>query len=882
MDVPPPDPRGLGEGGRLSTRLVHRARDAGGRGGRIGALLLLAFVQPCPAAHVLARIDGTFPAWALREDLEIVGRKGPLTWIVGEAASVVSLREAGFSIEVEVADLEAAGARGPGWGIFHTLSEVEAFLDSLHRAFPALASAPFPLGVTHEGRVIWALKISDNPSLDEDEPRVLIDGLHHAREVMSTETILDFARLLCTRYESDPQVRAVVDQREVFLVPVVNPDGMAYNEQTNPAGGGMWRKNRRNNGDGTFGVDLNRNYPFEWGRDDGSSPLPSSPTYRGPSPASEPETQALMGLMSARRFATHLSMHSFLGATLIPWGYTSAPTPDDTLLRAWARRLSWFNDYVVAQPPEVLYPCSGMTTDYAYGETILKNRMISATIEIGGLGFWPADSEVPGLLEECRWPLLYAARSAGVWLSLAGWTIDDPGDGRVDPGETVALWLAVENQSVCDEASVALLRVLTDDPYVQLQTATAPAPALAPMDTAPALLPIVLTVDPTTPQGHSVVLRVRLTADGFTGEDRLTLVVGRPPALFFDDFEEGLSRWVCEGGWGLTEEASHSPVTSLTDSPGGSYGNYANSSARVSQPLDLSGVEAQRLSFWHRYETEPSYDHCVVEASGDGGATWRQLGPQYSGSSRGWRSVELALDEFAGAPAFLLRFRLETDVSITGDGWYLDDVMISAPPGNLPPPAPVPLAPPDGATTENPTLLVHVGQDPDGDVLTCGFFVYADSLLTALVATSDGIPVVEGTASWAPEVPGDGVFWWRAFAFDGTVRGPLSPPWRVGVGLRAWGRGDGAASLRVSPIPSFGPTTLHVWLPSTARATLSIHDVAGRLVATPLRDHLSAGDHRVVWDGSDSLGRSVAPGTYVARLSLQGSAVTHRLVLLRQ
>ena len=240
------------------------------------------------AHHVQARIVTPASVPCLPDDVEVIRRKGEIVWVTADPATVARLRDSGFSVTVEIENMEAsyaAGIRGPTWGIYHTLSETDAFLDSLHRACPTITSAPFSLGMTHEGRPIWAMKISDNPTVDEEEPEVLIDGLHHAREVMSVETVLDLAGWLCAAYPENPVARAMVDHREVFMVPVVNPDGMAHNEATYPSGGGMWRKNRRDNGNGTFGVDLNRNYPFQWGRDDGSSPDPGSTIYRGPSPA---------------------------------------------------------------------------------------------------------------------------------------------------------------------------------------------------------------------------------------------------------------------------------------------------------------------------------------------------------------------------------------------------------------------------------------------------------------------------------------------------------------------------------------------------------------------------------------------------------------------
>ena len=131
------------------------------------------------------------------------------------------------------------------------------------------------------------VELSDHPGVDEGEPEVLITSVHHAREPAGLTTVLYTLWYLLEQYGADPEVTYLLDHRRLFVVPVLNPDGYVYNETTNPNGGGYWRKNRRNNG-GSFGVDLNRNYGYEWGYDDvGSSPSPSSETYPGPAPFSD-------------------------------------------------------------------------------------------------------------------------------------------------------------------------------------------------------------------------------------------------------------------------------------------------------------------------------------------------------------------------------------------------------------------------------------------------------------------------------------------------------------------------------------------------------------------------------------------------------------------
>jgi len=121
---------------------------------------------------------------------------------------------------------------------------------------------------TWEGRKLQYVRISDHPDTDEPEPEVLYTALHHAREPNGASQLLFFMWYLLENYATDTEVSYIVDNAELYFIPCVNPDGYVYNETTDPQGGGYWRKNRRDNGDGTFGVDLNRNYGYFWGNDD--------------------------------------------------------------------------------------------------------------------------------------------------------------------------------------------------------------------------------------------------------------------------------------------------------------------------------------------------------------------------------------------------------------------------------------------------------------------------------------------------------------------------------------------------------------------------------------------------------------------------------------
>ncbi len=185
---------------------------------------------------------------------------------------------------VKIKSAQDFGVTGFGFGSmggYYTLAEIEADLDEMFQLYPSLITQKFSIGTSIEGRTIWAVKISDNPNISENEPAVGFDALVHAREPQSMATQMYFMWYLLENYGTDPEATYLVNNREIYCVPCFNPDGYEYNRQTDPNGGGYWRKNRRDNGGGCYGIDLNRNFGYMWGYDNiGSSPDPCSETYQ--------------------------------------------------------------------------------------------------------------------------------------------------------------------------------------------------------------------------------------------------------------------------------------------------------------------------------------------------------------------------------------------------------------------------------------------------------------------------------------------------------------------------------------------------------------------------------------------------------------------------
>jgi len=576
-------------------------------------------------------------------------------------------------------------------GGFLTLNEVRAELDSMQRAYPLLISARDSIGKSIEGRPIWSVRMTGSGAASQTRPKVLYTALHHAREPQGMMALIYFMWYVLERYGVDGEVTGLLDSRDLTLVPVVNPDGYAYNEYTDPQGGGVWRKNRRHNTDGSVGVDLNRNYGYRWGFDNvGSTGNGFDDVYRGTVAFSEPETQAIRDLCYRNMFSAGFNYHTFGNLLIHPFGYNNTEPPDSVIYRRLGDILTARNYYTFGTGNATVgYVTNGDADDWMYGDTETKGRIFSMTPEVGNDadGFWPVPSRILPLAAENLRANLDLAELAGQHIVIRSTEVEQRSNDQ-----TITFRITLTNAGV---------RTTTASAAVQF-TGT----GVSVIDPAPVIIPTAgdqtVTVlshrEPGYPDGSLAMIRMTATCADGSSRDSVTIRLGVPDTLFADGADPVRGPWKTLSSlpairWDTTHTASYSGTFCYTDSPLGEYGDNQKNIFTLDRPILLEGAAAE-LRFRARWDLETAYDGVSVEVSADSGTTWTALAgnftrpgsgvtggkqvagfPYYDRLRREWVEEVIDLSPYLGR-AIMVRFRLESDQYEHRDGMFVDDLRI--------------------------------------------------------------------------------------------------------------------------------------------------------------------------------------------------------------
>lgn len=383
--------------------------------------------------------DG-YQVWRIRVDtpakLETILQQARDVWMVRGSTVDICLSpdeqaqfvKAGYTGEVLIEDVGALIRQqqtefipqDSSWFTrYLTLDEIYAAMRQLATQNPRLAQL-LEIGKSVEGRPIYALRLTHEPRrarVYPNRPQVVLNAMQHAREWITPPVLLYFAARLLAEHGSNARVREILGRLEIYLIPVVNPDGYVYTHTRDR----LWRKNRRlvSTNPAIYGVDLNRNWSVGWGGQ-GSSSNPSSETYRGRTPFSEPETYFLSRWMSGLpTLRAHIDVHSYSQLILWPWGYTTSLPPFrgvfSRLGQAMQQAISSVHGqlYTAGQISTTLYVAGGSMTDWVFRAL----GALSFTYELrdtGRYGFLLPPNQIlpnceevyPAFLELLRWAML--------------------------------------------------------------------------------------------------------------------------------------------------------------------------------------------------------------------------------------------------------------------------------------------------------------------------------------------------------------------------------------------------------------------------------------------------------------------------------------------
>jgi len=608
-------------------------------------------------------------------------------------------------------DMESRDFEYGSMGGYYTFNEIVENLDELSEDYPDLVAEKISIGQTLEGRDIWALKMSDNPNIDEDEAEVLYTGLHHAREPMSYMNLFYYMNWLVENYDSDPIAKNILDHRELWFVPALNPDGLIYNQQIAPNGGGMQRKNAREtcNG-GVDGVDLNRNYGYAWncqgnyqGNDcetSGSSGDGCNETYRGTFAFSEPETQAIRDFVEAHDFPVAFNYHSYSNLLLYPFGYTyNNPMNQDDLntFIEIGEELVSENNYYLGTGVDILYPVNGEACDWMYGD----QGIFAYTPEVGSSsdGFWPSTSRIIPLCEENLYANQYLALVAGsnynVNISLS--------EESFIQGNSYSMDLSVSNFGLSDASGDVYVNIITSDNIIfndseiildQLSSGST-------IDFGE----INFQISSSVPDGSIEEIKVNVYDDNnVISESSLFLLIGEPEILVNNEFEVQ-SSWITgasddNASAGIWERAIPNPTyddngqiiqpdfdhtesgqycyVTGNDVSGNSsefgFGDVDGGKTTLLSPIyDLSEFPIAVISYWKWYVNDaagganPGNDVWRVDASNDGGISWYSL-EETTENSNFWMRHQFILNDESLPTTDQMQFRfIAEDISYPGD-----------------------------------------------------------------------------------------------------------------------------------------------------------------------------------------------------------------------
>ncbi|MCB5247552.1 MAG: M14 family zinc carboxypeptidase [Candidatus Cloacimonetes bacterium] len=573
---------------------------------------------------------------------------------------------------------------------YYTITQYNQFMQDTAAQFPNICSL-VQIGSSVQGRPLYFLKITDNPGLEEAEPEFKYISSIHGDEVVGYDMCIRLIQQLTSEYGTNPRITNLVDNTEIWICPMMNPDGFVLGQRYN-----------------ANGVDLNRNYPMPFG----GNQHPDGNAWAQ-------ENVAMMDFCNGHLFVLSANFHGGALVANYPWDYTYTLAPDNDLLIQAALT------YTIHNPPmynstefdqgitngAAWYVITGSMQDWNYGDT----DCMDITMEIGHQK-WPPASQLPTFWAQNQESMLsymeFVHRGIHGLVTSDGGTplnasITVQGNAKVmhtdpDVGDFHRLLLpgtytvtasaagylpqtaeitvpasgSVQHDFVLNAAqAVDLIGQLRDldgfgIPGVTVSINTEPVSTA----TADANGCFQFAGVPEGQYQISFSSGSQIIHDQdfllTLGANRLVFIVLEPQQAFYDPCEN-ISNWTASGPWAAVTYQSESVIT---DSPAGNYSNNTFRTLRITDPISLQNIAEPTLSFKTVYDLESGYDFVLVQAS-TSTSNWTDLG-SLTGTQGSWQTLSYSLEQFAGQSVYV-RFALDSDWSVNGDGIYLDDITIS-------------------------------------------------------------------------------------------------------------------------------------------------------------------------------------------------------------
>jgi hypothetical protein len=737
------------------------------------------------------------------------------------------------------------------FGGYYSFAQMEAAMTTLVNTYGSALVQRTSLGRTQENRDIWCIKISDNAASDEeDEPEVLFIGVQHAREAIGGSSMIFFMQYLCEEYQKgNTQIRDLVNNREIYIIPCMNPDGWEYNRMNGGAGSG-WRKNRSGTGS-IRGVDLNRNWKYNWGNcgrpisgvaESCGTDDPTSDTYYGTAAFSELETRAIRDFTLSHHLTAMIDQHCYGPYYSLPFGRPSLTSnvmsaPDRRFYTHIASSMGNYNGMRSGNSLEALgYEVAGGVKDWMLkGDSGVgtKRKVYGLTGEGGGGGFWAPAGRIISLCKGMLFQNLQLLYAAGSYVNL-----QDRSEinilSRNGSFDFHMIRTGLENRPVTITAVPIENITITSEPVIVNSltdygsTYTGAMSYQVPTSVAP---------------GQRIRFAWKIETGGYTWSDTVTKLLSSTE-VFSDNMETGAvtGKWTVTGGWNYTTEDAFAGSRSLTESPGGDYS--ANSTRRATySTLNLDNATSAYLSFWVKHRAENFYDKLQVQISVDASASvWTPINgtttikepgtadgstlngqPALTGIKEDWTREIYDLSAYAGQPVVRLRFEFTSGPTSEyafseDDGFHIDNIKVVKN-------TPVPLV----------TLPVHFisfrGQLLPDQTVRLEWEAVTDDLhdyfdVERSANGSDFISIGRGPSSapyWKIDpspVPGNNVYRIKQFDKDGRVT------YSTTINIKY----DPPFSVSVYPNPFYDVLNIKINSSVPDRYTISLVDISGRKV----------------------------------------------------